>query len=375
MDTMQEPATTESTSDEFFLNIGPQHPSTHGVLRVVAKLDGEVVTDLVPHVGYIHRGIEKLYERRRYEQIIPFTDRMDYLGALCNNFAYVTAVEKLMGLAVTQRIEYTRVIMAELNRIMSHLLWFAAYGLDLGAFTPFLYAFREREEIVAMIEEASGGRLTYNYFRIGGFYRDLPAAFFGRLKRFLSHFERKIREYETLLINNIIFMGRTKGIGVIRRDRAISYGFTGPCLRGSNARLDTRREAPYSAYPKLEFDVPVGANGDTWDRCKVRMDEMRASANILRQAMEGFPEGEFKVKVPRTIKPQAGEAYSAVEGPRGEIGFYVVSDGSEKPFRVKMRAPSFSNLSGLAEMVRGLKVADLIAVMGSLDLVIPEIDR
>jgi NADH-quinone oxidoreductase subunit D len=375
MENIIEQKDTGTTSDEFFLNIGPQHPSTHGVLRVVAKLDGEVVTDLVPHIGYIHRGIEKLYENRRYDQIIPFTDRMDYLAALCNNFAYVTAVEKLMQISVTRKIEYMRVIFAEFNRIMSHLLWFAAYCLDLGAFTPFLYAFREREEIVAMIEEASGGRLTYNYYRIGGFYQDLPKTFFGRLAKFLSHFEKKIREYEALLIDNIIFVERTKGVGVISRNRAIAYGFTGPSLRGSDAGLDIRRDRPYSVYPELEFEIPTGKNGDTWDRSKIRMDEMRESSKILKQAMEGFPEGEFRVKVPKTVRPPAGEAYSAVEGPRGEIGYYVVSDGSEKPFRIKMRTPSFSNLSGLAEMVRGLKVADLVAIMGSLDLVIPEIDR
>jgi NADH-quinone oxidoreductase subunit D len=364
-----------TTSDEFFLNMGPQHPATHGVLRVVVKLDGEVVKDIVPHIGYIHRGLEKLFENRRYEQIIPFTDRTDYVSAVCNNWAYISAVEKLMGLEVPEKVQHIRLMAAELNRIASHLLWFAAYCLDLGAFTPFLYAFRDREEIVAMLEEASGGRLTTNYFRIGGFAYDLPANFFKRLSKFLSHFEGKIREFETLLIENVIFRARTKGVGVISRERAISYGMTGPCLRGSDAALDVRRYLPYSIYPKFQFDIPTGSNGDTWDRCDVRMQEMRQSLRILRQAMEGFPEGDFKVKVPRTIQPPAGEAYGAVEGPRGEVGFYIVSDGSPRPYRIKMRKPSFSNLGALPEILRGLKVADLIAVMGSLDLVVPEIDR
>ena len=375
METTATRVAAPTTSDEFILNMGPQHPATHGVLRVVLRLDGEVIKDLVPHVGYIHRGLEKLFERRRYEQIIPFTDRTDYLSAICNNWAYVRAVEQLLGVQVPEKVEYIRVMAAELNRIMSHLLWFAAYCLDLGAFSPFLYAFRDREEIVAMIEEASGGRLTTNYFRIGGFTYDLPKGFFPRLSKFLSHFEKKIREFEALLIDNVIFRARTKGVGVISRDRAISYGMSGPCLRASDAPLDVRRDAPYAVYPKLQFDIPTGKNGDTWDRCKVRMDEMRQSLRILRQAMEGYPEGDFKVKVPRTIEPPAGEAYAAVEGPRGEIGFWVVSDGSPKPYRVKMRKPSFSNLSALPEIIRGMKVADLVAVMGSLDVVVPEIDR
>jgi NADH-quinone oxidoreductase subunit D len=368
-------ASAQPLSDEFLLNMGPQHPATHGVLRVVVKMDGEVVTDLTPHVGYIHRGLEKLFENRRYDQIIPFTDRTDYLSAPCNNWAYIMAVEKLMGLQIPEKVEYIRAMSAELNRITSHLLWFAAYCLDLGAFTPFLYAFRDREEIVAMVEEASGGRLTTNHFRIGGFAHDLPKGFFPRLKKFLGHFDGKIREFETLLIENVIFKARTKGVGVIGRERAISYGMSGPCLRASDAALDVRRDIPYSVYPKFQFTIPSGRNGDTWDRCKVRMEEMRESLKILRQAMEGYPEGDFKVKTPRVIEPPVGEAYAAVEGPRGEVGFYVVSDGSAKPYRVKMRKPSFSNLSALPEILRGLKIADLVAVMGSLDLVVPEIDR
>ena len=245
----------------------------------------------------------------------------------------------------------------------------------MGAFTPFLYAFRDREEVGLMIEEASGGRLTTNYFRIGGFVHYLPASFFPRLKKFIAHFGRKIDEYDTLLIENVIFVSRTRGVGAIGRDRAISYGWSGPCLRASNAPCDVRRDAPYSLYPKLDFDIPVGRNGDTWDRSKVRIEEMRQSLRILRQAMDGYPEGEHRVRAPRNIEPPPGEVYTAVEGPRGEVGFYLVSDGSRKPWRVKMRSPSFSNFSALAEILRGMKIADLVAVMGSLDLVVPEMDR
>ena len=363
------------TSDEFLLNVGPQHPATHGVLRVVVTMDGEVVKDLVPHIGYVHRGLEKLFENRTYEQIIPFTDRTDYLSAIANNFAYVMGVERLLGLEVPKKVEYIRVLMAELNRIASHLLWLAAYGLDMGAMTPFLYAFRDREEINVMIEEASGGRLTTNYFRVGGFVHDLPKEFFPRLKKFIARFGTAVDELDTLLVENAIFMARTRGVGVIGRDRAVSYGMTGPCLRASDAPYDVRRDTPYSIYGSLDFEIPTGRNGDTWDRSWVRIEEMRQSLAILRQAMDGFPEGEHRARAPRNIEPPAGEVYSAVEGPRGEIGFYIVSDGTRKPYRLKMRKPSFSNFSALPEILRGLKIADLVAVMGSLDLVVPEIDR
>jgi NADH-quinone oxidoreductase subunit D len=363
------------TSDEFLLNVGPQHPATHGVLRVVVTMDGEVVKDLVPHIGYVHRGLEKLFENRTYEQIVPFTDRTDYAGAIGNNFAYVMGVEKLLGLEVPKRVEYMRVLMAELNRINSHLLWLAAYGLDMGAFTPFLYAFRDREEINVMMEEASGGRLTFNYFRVGGFIHDLPKEFFPRLKKFITRFGAAVNELDTLLVENAIFVARTRGVGAIGRDRAISYGMTGPCLRASDAPFDVRRDSPYSVYGSFDFEIPTGRNGDTWDRSWVRIEEMRQSLAILRQAMEGFPEGDHKARAPRNIEPPAGEVYSAVEGPRGEVGFYIVSNGTRKPSRVKMRSPSFSNFSALSEILRGMKIADLIAVMGSLDLVVPEIDR
>ncbi len=365
----------ESYSDEFVLNIGPQHPATHGVLRVVVTMDGEVVKDAVPHIGYVHRGLEKLFENRNYEQIMPYTDRTDYLSAIANNFAYVLAVESLMGQEVPEKAQYIRVIAAELNRIASHLLWLAAYGLDMGAFTPFLYAFRDREEIVAMLEEASGGRLTMNYFRIGGFMYDLPKGFFPKLKKFIARFGKSVDQLDTLLVENAIFVARTKGVGCIDRERAISFGMTGCCLRASNSACDIRRDIPYSIYPKLDFDIPTRPAGDTWDRSWVHIEEMRQSLRILQQAMDGFPEGDYRAKVPKVIRPPAGEVYSCVEGPRGEVGFFLVSDGTSKPYRIKMRKPSFSNFSALAEIIRGLKIADLIAIMGSLDLVVPEMDR
>ena len=370
------PVTMEKLSThEYILNMGPQHPSTHGVLRIVLKLDGEIIKDMEPVCGYIHRGIEKMFENRRYDQIIPFTDRTDYLSAINNNFAYVITVEKLLGVTPPPRAEYIRVILAELNRIMSHILWLSAFGMDLGAFTPLLYLFREREEIISMIEMMTGNRLTHNAFRIGGFKYDMPAGFFKKLEAFTGHFNSKIKEYETLLIDNVIFKSRTVGVGTISREKAISYGFTGPTLRGSNAEIDLRRNMPYSIYSEFKFEIPTGENGDTWDRCKVRMDEMRQSVNILDQAMQNIHGGEIMTKIPKIIKPAPGEYYGAVEGPRGETGFYIVSDGTEKPCRVKMRVPSFSHLGGLREMITGRKIADIVAVMGSLDLVIPEIDR
>jgi NADH-quinone oxidoreductase subunit D len=362
-------------SEEFLLNMGPQHPSTHGVLRVVLKMDGETVRDIVPYIGYIHRGMEKLFENRRYEQIMPYTDRTDYLSSINNNFAYARAVEQLMGIRIPERAEFMRVIAAELNRIQSHLLWFGAYGLDVGALTPFLYAFREREEILEMLEDSTGGRLTHNYFRIGGFMYDLPKGFAAKLKKFTSHFRKKVKEYEALLIDNVIFVKRTRGVGIIDQATAINCGMSGPSLRGSDCAIDVRKDEPYSVYSRFDFNVPTGKHGDTWDRCHVRMVEMRESVHILEQAMEMIPSGPFREKVPKILKPPAGEAYTRVEGPRGQIGFYIVSDGTEKPYRIKMRAPSFSNLSAVREMAKGILIADIVAVLGSLDLVIPEIDR
>ncbi|MBP7792772.1 MAG: NADH-quinone oxidoreductase subunit D [Candidatus Goldbacteria bacterium] len=372
---MTETNLEQIASDEYILSLGPQHPSTHGVLRIVLKMDGEYVVDVQPDIGYIHSGIEKICENRKYEQIMPYTDRMDYLSAVNYNWAYALAVEKLLGVKIPGRAEYIRVILAEINRIMSHLLWFSAFGMDLGALTPIWYAFRERENLMSLIEAQTGGRLTHNALRIGGIKNDLPKNFMPDLKKFLSNFDDYVDEYEALLINNVIFVARTKNIGILKKDVAISYGMAGPTIRGSGVDIDLRKTEPYSVYDKFNFKVCTGKNGDTWDRCKVRMDEMRQSAEILRQAMETIPSGDVMAKVPKIIKPAPGEVYAKVEGPKGEVGVYIVSDGSEKPYRIKFRSPSYSNLSGLREMCIGYKIADLIAIMGSLDLVIPEIDR
>jgi NADH-quinone oxidoreductase subunit D len=363
------------SDEEYILNMGPQHPSTHGVLRIVLKLDGEVVTGIYPDVGYIHSSVEKMCENKKFEMITPYTDRLDYLSAVNYNWAYVAAVEKLMGIQLPERAEYMRVMLAELNRIMSHLLWYSAYGMDVGALTPIFYAFREREEVIDMVEGMTGGRLTHHAFRIGGFKNDLQKDFLSRLEKFLATFEDRICEYEALLINNVILTARTKGVGVLDKDTAINYGVTGPVLRGSGCALDLRKNAPYSVYSKFDFRVCTGKNGDTWDRLKVRMDEMRESAKILKQAAAMLPAGEFCAKVPRVIKPAPGEVYTKVESARGEFGVYMVSDGTEKPYRIKFRSPSFSNLSVLKEITIGSKIADVVAIMGSLDLVIPEIDR
>ncbi|PKL90578.1 MAG: NADH-quinone oxidoreductase subunit NuoD [Candidatus Goldiibacteriota bacterium HGW-Goldbacteria-1] len=370
------PVSLEKTgTEEYILNMGPQHPSTHGVLRLVLKLDGETIKDIVPDLGYVHRGLEKLFENRTYGQIIPYLDRTDYLSAMNNEWAYVMAVEKLMGIEAPERAQYMRVIFAELNRIMSHLLWYSAYGMDIGALTPLLYAFREREEIIDMVEAACGGRLTHNYYRIGGFRQDLPKGFFDMLKKFISHFKDKVDEYEALLINNVIFVKRAQGVGVLKKDTAINYGVTGPNLRASGVNIDIRKQDAYGVYGKLDFKACLRDNGDTWDRCKARMAEMRECVTILKQAMDMIPEGDVMAKVPRIIKPAAGEVYTRVEGPKGEVGVYIVSDGTDKPYRMKLRQPSFSNLSVIKEISVGHKIADLVAIMGSLDIIIPEIDR
>jgi len=362
-------------SDEYILNMGPQHPSTHGVLRLMLKMDGEVVKDVVPYLGYMHRGMEKMFENKKYEQIIPYTDRTDYLSVIPNNWVYCMAVEKLMGIQVPERAQYLRVIMAEINRIMSHLLWYASFGMDVGALTPIWYAFKEREELMSLMESASGARFLHNYFRFGGFKADIPKGFIDGVKKLLARIDDDVDEYEALLINNVILTNRTKGVAPISREKAIEYGLSGPSIRGSNTAIDVRKDEPYGVYPKFNFEIPVGKNGDTWDRCKVRMDEMRQSAAIIRQAIDALPAGDVMAKIPKIIKPAPGEVYTRVEGPRGDIGLYLVSDGTEKPYRIKMRKPSFSNISAIKELIVGYKVADVVAILGSLDVIIPEIDR
>jgi NADH-quinone oxidoreductase subunit D len=362
-------------TQEFLVNMGPQHPSTHGVLRLILKVDGEVILDVEPVVGYLHRGIEKIAENCTYTQFIPFTDRLDYLASMNNNLCYVLAVEKLLNIEVPKRAQYIRVIVAELNRIASHLVFFGTYALDLGAVTPFLYAFRERERILDIFEKLCGARLTYNYLRIGGVSRDIYENFKEDVLDFIKYFKPLVDEYDRLLTYNKIFLKRTKNIGIIKKETAIDYGLTGPNLRASGIKWDLRKNCPYSSYSDFEFEVPTGENGDTFDRYFVRICEMRESLKIIKQATENLPEGEIITKLPRTIKPPQGEVYQRCENPRGELAFYIVSDGSEKPSRLKIRAPSFINLQILPEIMKGYKIADIIAILGSIDIVLGEVDR
>ncbi len=387
---------------EVILNVGPQHPATHGVLRYVLKLDGERIVESDPQVGFLHRGLEKLAENMTYQQFNPYTDRLDYLAAMNNNFAYDIAVEKLLGIDkdIPPRAEYIRVIMAELGRIASHLVWLATHALDIGAMTVFLYCFREREYILDMYEMACGNRLTYNYIRIGGVARDLPEGFMDKLKEFVKLFPPRLKEYHTLLSKNRIWLKRTKDVGYISREDAINYGIAGPCTRGSGVDWDLRRDVPYSVYPELDFEVPVYPEGDVYARYLVRMDEMLQSNRILEQCIEKIPDGPVMiddsryvwdakeklmtenfslmkhfVKVVKGIKAPPGEVYVGSENPKGELGFYIYSDGEGKPYRLKIRSPSFINISAMPKMLKGGYIADVISVIGSLDFVFGECDR
>ena len=363
-------------TDEMLVNMGPQHPSTHGVLRVVLRLDGEKVVDADVVIGYLHRGVEKLCENRSWSQIILLTDRLDYVSAATSNIGYCETVEKLMAIEVPRRARYIRTILSELQRIASHLLWLGTHAMDVGAMTVFLYAFRERELILDLFEEYCGARLTYNSMRIGGLPQDLPEGWDKKVLEFCRIQEAKLEEYETLLTGNRIWLERTKGVGVIDGAEALALGLTGPPLRGSGVARDVRKDEPYAAYDEMQFDVPLGVAGDTYDRYLVRMAEFRQSIRIIRQAMEGLPEGPIIGKVPRLIKPPAGETYHAVESPKGELGFYIVSDGkSTSPYRFRVRPPSFCNLQALPRLVRGHLIADVVALIGSLDVVLGEVDR
>jgi len=369
-------------TDTMILNMGPQHPSTHGVLRLELVVDGEIIVDVIPHIGYLHRCFEKHAEQMtNYQQVIPYTDRMDYVAAMGNELAYVLAVEKLMGLGVPERVQYIRVIMAELQRIASHLLAIGTYGLDLGAFTPFLWCFREREKILDMFEITCGARLLYNYIWIGGVSHDLPSEFGKKLKDFLKTFPKALKEINELLTFNKIFIDRTANVGVLPADVAINYGCSGPMLRGSGVKFDLRKNEPYLVYDRFEFDIPVGEGkmgtvGDCWDRYYVRVREMEESLKIIEQAWEQIPAGDVHSAIPKKVRPPQGEVYFRTENPRGEIGFYIISDGhSSSPFRVKARAPSFVNLSVLPEISRGYMIADLVAILGSVDIVLGEVDR
>ena len=367
--------------DEMILNIGPQHPSTHGVLRLKVHTDGEIVTKITPYIGYLHRCFEKHCENLTYEQATPYTDRCDYIGSMNNNFGYAVAVEQLMETKVPEKVEYMRVIVAEMNRIASHLLAVGTFGLDVGAFTPFLYCFRDRERILDLFEMLCGARLLYNYIWIGGVSHDFPVGWVEKTYEFLDYFEPKINEYNDLLTYNKIFIERSADVGVIPADVAISYGVTGPNLRGSGVRWDLRKDDPYGIYDRFEFDIPIGTGamgsvGDCWDRYYVRVRELEECVKIIRQALDVLPrDGDVHAALPKKIRPKAGHVYSRTESPRGDLGYYIASDGSDIPSRIKMRSPAFTALSCLNEISRGWMISDVIAILGSLDIVLGEIDR
>ena len=377
---MSEPTTHQSEglfgTEEMELNFGPQHPSTHGVLRLKLKVDGERIVDCYPIIGYLHRGTEKLFELHPFFQNVPHTDRMDYVAAATNNLAYVGAVEKLVGLTTPPRARYIRVLLAELQRISSHLLWLATHAIDIGAMTPFFYCFREREQILDLFEEYCGARLTLNCMRPGGQPYDLPHGWVDRCRAFVEKFPAAVDEYENLLTENRIWKKRTVGVGVLDPETAIDYGVTGPMLRGSGIDFDLRRDAPYEAYDEVEFDVPVETECDTYARYLVRIEEMRQANRILLQCLDQLPEGALMAKKARVMKgPKASEAYHAVEGPKGEIAFYVVGDGKPAPYRCRVKPPSFVNLQVIPEMTKGHLISDLVAIIGTTDIVLGEVDR
>ena len=376
--------------EEMIINMGPQHPSTHGVLRLELITDGEIVKEVIPHMGYLHRCFEKHCESLTYQQIIPFVDRMDYMASMNNDHAFVMGVERMMGIDkdIPKRVEYIRVLVCELNRISSHLIAIGTYGIDIGAFTPFLWCFRDREHIMNMLEWASGSRMLYNYIWVGGLFYDLPVGFEERCSEFVKYFKPKLSELNQLLTENQIFIGRTAGIGVLPLDVAINYGCSGPMLRGSGLKWDLRRVDEYSVYPELEFEIPVGKGemgkmGDCWDRYKIRTEEIAESIRIIEQCLERLQkelkrslEFDPRSKLPKKIIPKEQDFYIRAENPKGELGYYFICDGkTEIPKRVKARGPSFNNLSVLPEISRGILIADLIAILGSIDIVLGEVDR
>jgi len=382
------------------INMGPQHPATHGVLRLVLELDGEIIVKAIPHIGHLHRGVEKLAEAKTYHQVIPLTDRLDYTNAMGNNLAYVLAVEKLLGIEVPKRAQYLRVMMAELQRIAAHLIWLGTHVLDIGATTPIFYTFREREDVLRIFEEVAGGRLTPTYLRIGGVAKDLPDGITEKIRTFIQNFPEHVKEYETLLTQNVIWLKRTKEVGIISKDNAINWGVTGPTLRGSGVKWDVRKAFPYSSYEEFDFDIPIGSVGDVYDRYYVRLREMEWSNAIVKQALERLPKEPILTDDPRVVLPNKemvlsdiaslihqfkivsegftapeGEVYASVEAAKGELGFYIVSDGSNHPFRLRIRPPSFLNLGALPKMIEGSLIADVVSTIGSIDIVLGEIDR
>jgi NADH-quinone oxidoreductase subunit D len=389
-----------SVDSTMVLNMGPQHPSTHGVLRLVLEIDGETVVGLKPEIGYLHTGIEKTCEAKFYQQVVPLTDRIDYLCPMTNNLAYCLAVEKLLGLEIPPKAQWMRVLMNELTRINSHLVWLGTHAMDLGAMTVFLYCFREREDVLRFFEMVSGQRMMTSYFRIGGLALEPPIGLFEKVKKFADRFPGNVDEYENLLTGNPIFMMRTKGVAHLSAENAIALGASGPTLRGSGIDIDLRRDAPYSSYENFNFNVPVRTEGDVFARYLCRVAELRESIGIVQQALAGMPEGPVKADAPKVVLPDrekmktqmealiyhfkiitegftvpAGEVYQAIESPRGEMGYYVVSDGTAKPYRVHMRGPSYANLQTLAKMCEGQLIADVVAAIGSIDVVLGDIDR
>lgn len=382
------------------INMGPQHPATHGVLRLLLELDGEVVVSVVPHIGYLHRGLEKLAESMTYPQALTLTDRMDYTSGFSNNLSYCLAVEKLLGIEIPKRAQYLRVMLSELQRIAAHLLWLGTHALDLGAMTALFYTFREREEIIEAMELVTGARLTPSFVRIGGLAADIPESFLPRVRAFIASFPGHVDEYETLLTENIIWKKRTRGIAPLSGAECISYGVTGPPLRASGVNYDVRKAFPYSSYEEFDFSVPLGTSGDVYDRYLVRLQEMRQSLRIVAQAADRLPDGPVAADLPKVVPPAkdavgkdlaalirhfklmeegfappAGEVYSSIESSKGELGFYLISDGTNKPFRMRVRTPSFANLGALPKMIVGEMIADVVAAVGSIDIVLGEIDR
>ena len=394
-------ASAEFTQDKtMVLNMGPQHPSTHGVLRLLLEIDGERVVRMIPDIGFLHTGIEKTCEAKFYQQVVPMTDRIDYLCPLINNLCYVMAVEKLLQMEIPERAQWMRVLLGELTRISSHLVWLGTHALDMGAMTVFLYCFREREELLRIFENVSGQRMMTSYFRIGGLALDPPLDFFDKVRAFANIFPERIDQYEGLLTGNPIWVERTKGVAYLSAEDGIALGCSGPTLRGSGVDFDIRRDMPYSGYEKFQFKVPVRTEGDVFARYMCRIDELRQSIGIVKQALEGMPSGPVKAAAPKVVLPDrekmktqmesliyhfkivtegfavpAGEVYHAVESPRGEMGYYVVSDGTAKPWRVHMRSPSYANLQALEKMCVGRLLADVVAAIGSIDIVLGEIDR
>ena len=362
-------------ANELVINMGPQHPATHGVLRVILRLDGEKVMGLECVIGYLHRGVEKIAEHRTYTMFNPYVDRMDYVAAVSNGLGYCEAVEKLLNIEAPPRANYIRVILTELNRLASHQLWLGTHALDIGAMTPLFYTFRDREEILKIFEKYCGARLTTHAFRIGGCQYETYEGFEKDVKKFLTFVAPKIEEYEELLTTNRIWVERTKKVGTISAKDCIALGVTGPVLRASGVKWDLRKAQPYAAYKQFDFEIPTGQNGDTYDRYLVRMAEMRQSLRIIQQAVEGIPEGPIMAKVSKVMKPAVGEIYHSIEAPKGELGYFIVSDGSTQPYRIRVRPPSFVNLQALDLMCRGQLVADVIAVIGTLDIVLGEVDR